>query len=106
MAAAKTKTKLEATLDKVIIRKEEPERVRASGLILPDTARGQDKREVGTVLCVGPGTRNAAGGLVPVDGIAAGDKVVYQRYLGCEVEVDGESLVVVPAQGVIAKIVG
>ena len=87
--------------DRIVVRPSESEETTASGLVIPDTAK--EKPQQGEVLAVGPGRRTATGELIPMD-IAVGDKVVYSKYGGTEVTVEGEDLLVLNSRDVLAKV--
>jgi chaperonin GroES len=87
--------------DRLIVRGTESEEVTASGLVLPDTA--QEKPQRATVLAVGEG-RWEDGKRIPMD-IAVGDTVVFSKYGGTEVKVDGEDLLILRESDVLAKVV-
>ena len=87
--------------DRLIVRGTESEDVTASGIVLPDTAQEKPLRAV--VLAVGEG-RWEDGKRLPMD-IEAGDTVVYSRYGGTEVKVDGEELLILRESDVLAKVV-
>jgi chaperonin GroES len=71
--------------------------------VIPDTAK--EKPQQGEVLAVGPGRRSEQSGeLIPVD-VTAGDVVLYSKYGGTEVSVDGEDLLVLSSRDVLAKLV-
>jgi chaperonin GroES len=89
--------------DRIVVRPSEAEERTASGLVIPDTAK--EKPQQGEVLAVGPGRRaDNTGELIPLD-IAAGDKVVYSKYGGTEITVDGEDLLILTSRDVLAKVV-
>ncbi|MDE0894636.1 MAG: co-chaperone GroES, partial [Acidimicrobiales bacterium] len=72
----------------------------ASGLVIPDTAK--EKPQQGDVLAVGPGRRSEqTGDIVPMD-VAEGDTVVYSKYGGTEITVEGEDLLILNARDVLA----
>jgi chaperonin GroES len=74
-----------------------------SGLVIPDTAK--EKPQQGTVLAVGPGRRSEqTGDLIPVD-VAVGDVVLYSKYGGTEITVDGDDLLVLSSRDVLAKVI-
>src|SRR2546421_12596885 len=74
--------------DRIVVRPGEAEEKTASGLVIPDTAK--EKPQQGEVLAVGPGRRSEQSGeLIPLD-IKAGDTVVYSKYGGTEITVEGE----------------
>ena len=88
--------------DRIVVRPNEAETQTASGLVIPDTAK--EKPQQGEVLAVGPGRRSdQTGELIPVD-VSVGDVVLYSKYGGTEVAVDGEDLLVLSSRDVLAKI--
>jgi chaperonin GroES len=88
--------------DRIVVRPNEAEEKTASGLVIPDTAK--EKPQQGEVLAVGPGRRSdTSGELVPLD-IKVGDTVLYSKYGGTEVTVDGEDLLVLSSRDVMAKV--
>ena len=90
--------------DRIVVRPGEAEETTVSGLVIPDTAK--EKPQQGEVLSVGPGRRSEQSGeLIPVD-VAAGDVVLYSKYGGTEISVDGEDLLVLSSRDVLAKVVG
>ena len=94
--------KLQPLEDRIVVRSNEPEEKTVSGLVIPDTAK--EKPQQGEVLAVGPGRRSEhTGDLIPVD-VKAGDVVVYSKYGGTEIAVDGEDLLILTSRDVLAKI--
>ena len=87
--------------DRVVVRAIEHETVTATGLVLPDTAKEKPQR--GKVLAVGKG-RYEDGELIPPD-VKAGDEVIYSKYGGTEVRVDGEDLLILRESDILAKAV-
>ena len=88
--------------DRIVVKPNEAEQTTASGLVIPDTAK--EKPQQGEVLAVGPGRRSEhSGDLIPVD-VKAGDIVVYSKYGGTEIAVDGEDLLILTSRDVLAKI--
>jgi chaperonin GroES len=88
--------------DRIVVRPSEAEEKTASGLVIPDTAK--EKPQQGEVLAVGPGRRaDNTGELIPL-GIKVGDKVVYSKYGGTEITVDGEDLLILTSRDVLAKV--
>ena len=88
--------------DRIVVRASDAESTTASGLVIPDTA--QEKPQQGEVLAVGPGRRSdQTGDIIPVD-VAAGDTVVYSKYGGTEITVDGEDLLILNARDVLATV--
>ena len=77
--------------DRVVLRRIDAEAKSSGGIIIPDTA--QKKPQQGEVLAVGPGARNEAGALVPVDA-RAGDIVLFGQWSGTEVKIEGEDLII------------
>ena len=73
--------------DRVVVRRLDAEEKTAGGIIIPDTAK--EKPMEGEVIAAGPGARNEAGALVPLD-VKAGDRILFGKYSGTEVKVDGE----------------
>jgi len=99
--ATKTKTRIQPLEDRVVIRPLEGEEVTASGLVIPDTAK--EKPQEGEVVAVGPGRLDDNGKRVPME-VADGDRVLYSKYAGTEVKLDGEELLVVSSRDILAKI--
>ncbi|MER3452590.1 MAG: co-chaperone GroES [Acidimicrobiia bacterium] len=94
--------KLHPLEDRIVVRPSEAEETTASGLVIPDTAK--EKPQQGEVLAVGPGKRaENTGELIPMD-IKVGDIVLYSKYGGTEVTVDGEELLVLSSRDVLAKV--
>ena len=88
--------------DRIVVRPNESEEMTASGLVIPDTAK--EKPQQGEVLAVGPGRRaEQSGEIIPLD-IKAGDTVVYSKYGGTEITVDGEDLLILTSRDVLAKV--
>jgi chaperonin GroES len=88
--------------DRIVVRPSEAEEKTASGLVIPDTAK--EKPQQGEVIAVGPGRRaDNTGELIPLD-IAVGDKVVYSKYGGTEITIDGEDLLILTGRDVLAKV--
>jgi chaperonin GroES len=88
--------------DRIVVRPGESEETTASGLVIPDTAK--EKPQQGEVLAVGPGRRaENTGELIALD-VAVGDSVVYSKYGGTEITVEGEDLLILSARDVLAKV--
>ena len=85
--------------DRIILEAAQKEERTAGGIILPDTA--QEKPQRGKVLAVGPGKRLDSGQLAPVD-VKEGDTVLYGKYGGTEVKVDGKDYVILRAEDILA----
>jgi chaperonin GroES len=87
--------------DRVVIRRLAAEERSAGGIIIPDTAK--EKPVEGEVLAVGPGARDEAGTLVPLD-IKPGDRVLFTKYGGTEVKIQGEEVVILRESDVLGVI--
>jgi chaperonin GroES len=86
--------------DRIVVKPSESEETTASGLVIPDTAK--EKPQQGEVLAVGPGKRSdQTGEIVPMD-VKVGDKVVYSKYGGTEITVDGDDVLILSARDVLA----
>jgi chaperonin GroES len=90
--------------DRIVVRPGDAEEMTVSGLVIPDTAK--EKPQQGEVVAAGPGRRSEhTGELIPVD-VSVGDVVLYSKYGGTEVTVDGEDLLVLSSRDVLAKVSG
>ncbi|NLG66407.1 MAG: co-chaperone GroES [Actinobacteria bacterium] len=87
--------------DRVIVKILEEEEKTSSGIVLPDTAK--EKPQKATVLAVGPG-RYVDDALIPID-LKEGDVVVFAKYGGTEIKVEGEELLILRASDILAKVV-
>ena len=87
--------------DRIIVKRLEEERKTASGIVIPDTAA--EKPDQGEVLAVGPGKKNEDGKLVPVD-LKVGDKVLFGKYSGTTVRVEGDELLVMREEDIMAVV--
>jgi chaperonin GroES len=85
--------------DRVVIRRLEEEKVSAGGIVLPDSAK--EKPAEGEVVAVGPGKAADNGNLIAMN-VKVGDKVLFGKYAGQEVKVDGEELLVMREDDIIA----
>jgi chaperonin GroES len=97
------KTKFRPLHDRVVVRRVTAEEKTAGGIIIPDTA--QEKPQQGEVIAVGPGGRDEAGKLIPID-LKVGDKVLFGKWSGTEVKISGEELLIMKESdimGVITK---
>ena len=89
--------------DRIVVRPNEAEETTLSGIVIPDTAK--EKPQQGEVLAIGPGRRSEqTGDLIPMD-VKVGDVVVYSKYGGTEITVDGEDLLILTSRDVLAKVV-
>ena len=94
--------KLQPLEDRIVVRSNEPEETTVSGLVIPDTAK--EKPQQGEVLAVGPGRRaETSGEVIPID-LKVGDTVVYSKYGGTEITVEGEDLLILSGRDVLAKL--
>lgn len=84
--------------DRVIVKRFEEERTTASGIVLPGAAA--EKPDQGEVVAVGPGRRDEAGKLIPM-GVKVGDRVLFGKYSGQSVKVDGEELMVMREEDIM-----
>ena len=89
--------------DRVVVRRIEQEQKTAGGIIIPDTAK--EKPQEGEIVAVGPGARNEAGEIVPLD-VKPGDRVLFGKWSGSEVKVDGEELLIMKESDIMAVIEG
>jgi chaperonin GroES len=88
--------------DRIVVRPSEAEETTASGLVIPDTAK--EKPQQGEVLAIGPGRRSEqTGEVIPLD-LKVGDLVIYSKYGGTEIIVDGEDLLILTSRDVLAKV--
>ena len=86
--------------DRIVVRPGEAEETTVSGLVIPDTAK--EKPQEGEVIAVGPG-RFEEGNRVPMD-VKVGDKVIYSKYGGTEVTVEGDDYLILSARDVLAVV--
>jgi len=77
--------------DRVLVRRIEAEEKSAGGIIIPDTAK--EKPSQGEIMAVGPGGRDEVGKLIPID-LTVGDRVLFGKWSGTEVKIDGEELII------------
>jgi chaperonin GroES len=95
--------KLKPLGDRLIVKAIEEEETTASGIVLPDTAKEKPQR--GKVLAVGDGKFGDDNERIPLD-VAEGEEVLYSKYGGTEIKVDGEDLLVLRESDVLAKVAG
>jgi chaperonin GroES len=89
--------------DRVVVRRLEAEEKTAGGIIIPDTAK--EKPMEGEVVAVGPGARDEAGKLVPLD-VKSGDRILFGKWSGTEVKLDGEELLIMKESDIMGIIEG
>ena len=87
--------------DRVVVRRIEGDQKTAGGIIIPDTAK--EKPQEGEIVAAGPGARDEAGKLVPLD-VKAGDRVLFGKWSGSEVKIDGEDLLIMKESDVMGVI--
>jgi chaperonin GroES len=89
--------------DRVVVRRVEQEAKTAGGIIIPDTAK--EKPMEGEIIAVGPGGRDETGKLIPID-VKAGDRVLFGKWSGTEVKIDGEELLIMKESDIMGVIEG
>lgn len=89
--------------DRVVVRRIEADERTKSGIIIPDTAK--EKPAEGEVIAVGSGGRDEAGKLIPID-IKVGDHILFGKWSGTEVKIDGEDLIIMKEADVLGVIEG
>ena len=99
-AKAKSKAKIQPLEDRVVIMPDEEGETMRGGLYIPDTAK--EKPTQGEVIAVGPG-RFEKGARVPVD-LKVGDKVLYGKYSGTNIMLEGDEVVIIKASDILAKL--
>jgi chaperonin GroES len=87
--------------DRVVVRRIDADEKTAGGIIIPDTAK--EKPQEGEVVAVGPGARNEKGELVPLD-LKAGDRVLFGKWSGTEVKIDGEDLLIMKESDILGVV--
>jgi chaperonin GroES len=89
--------------DRVVVRRIESEAKTAGGIIIPDTAK--EKPQEGEIIAVGPGARDEAGKLIPLD-VKAGDRILFGKWSGTEVKIDGEEFLIMKESDVMGIVEG
>ena len=87
--------------DRIVVKAQEAEETTSSGIILPDTAK--EKPQIGVVVSVGPGKMNDSGDLIKMT-LKKNDKVLYGKYSGTEVNIDGEDLLIMRESDILATL--
>ena len=87
--------------DRVVVRRVKEEQKTAGGIIIPETA--QEKPQEGEIIAVGPGGRDEAGKLIPID-LKSGDRVLFGKWSGTEVKIDGEDLLIMKESDIMGVI--
>ena len=88
--------------DRVVVRRVEAEERTAGGILIPDTA--QEKPQQGEVIAVGPGARDETGKIQPLD-VKAGDRVLFGKWSGTEVRIDGEDLLIMKESDIMGVLI-
>jgi chaperonin GroES len=89
--------------DRVVVRRLDAEEKTAGGIIIPDTA--QEKPMEGEIVAVGPGARDEQGQIVPLD-VKAGDRILFGKWSGTEVKLDGQELLIMKESDIMGIIEG
>ena len=89
--------------DRVLVRRVEEDTKTAGGIIIPDTA--QEKPSQGEVIAVGPGPRNEDGKVTPLD-VKVGDRILFGKWSGTEVKIDGQELLIMKESDILGIIEG
>ena len=87
--------------DKILVQANEAETTTASGLVIPDTAK--EKPQEGEVVAVGPGARDDSGKIQPLD-VKAGDRILFGKWSGTEVKIDGKDLLIMKESDVLGVV--
>jgi chaperonin GroES len=89
--------------DRVVVRRVEAEQKTAGGIIIPDTAT--EKPQQGEIIAVGPGARDEKGEITPLD-VKAGDRVLFGKWSGTEVKIDGQDLLIMKESDIMGILEG
>ena len=100
--ATKNKTQLVPLADRIVITPLKQDEVTASGLVIPDTAK--EKPQQGEVVAVGPGKIDDSGKRIAID-VAIGDRILYAKYTGTDIKLDGNDYIVLNEKDILAKLV-
>src|SRR5688572_3467941 len=95
------KSKFRPLHDRVVVRRIQADEKTKGGIIIPDTAK--EKPQEGEVVAVGPGGRDESGKLIPID-VKAGDRVLFGKWSGTEVKLDGEELLIMKESDIMGVI--
>ena len=98
-----SEVKIRPLHDRVIVRRLEEERKTAGGIVIPDTAK--EKPSEGEIVAVGPGARDENGKLVALD-VKVGDRVLFGKWSGTEVKIDGEELLIMKETDIMGVLEG
>src|SRR5215217_4223399 len=89
--------------DRVVVRRVEAEEKTKGGIIIPDTAK--EKPQEGEIVAVGPGSRDESGKLTPLD-VKVGDRVLFGKWSGTEVRIDGQDLLIMKESDIMGVVEG
>ena len=95
------KLKFRPLHDRVVVRRIEADEKTKAGIIIPDTVK--EKPQEGEIIAVGPGGRDEAGKLIPID-LKSGDRVLFGKWSGTEVKIDGEDLLIMKESDIMGVI--
>jgi chaperonin GroES len=95
------KTKFRPLHDRVVVRRIKADEKTKGGIIIPDTAK--EKPQEGEIVATGPGGRDEAGKLVPLD-VKSGDRVLFGKWSGTEVKLDGEELLIMKESDIMGVV--
>ena len=95
--------KIRPLQDRVMVKRLEEEQKTAGGIIIPDTAK--EKPQKGEIIAAGPGKKDENGKLIPLD-VKAGDKVLFSKYAGTEIKVEGDELLIMREDDIMGVIEG
>src|SRR5262249_53738619 len=98
----RTSMKFRPLHDRVVVRRIEAEEKTAGGIIIPDTAK--EKPQQGEIIAVGPGGRDETGKLIPID-VQAGDRVLFGKWSGTEVKIDGDEYLIMKESDIMGVLV-
>ena len=94
-------TKFRPLHDRVVVKRIEADQKTKGGIIIPDTA--QEKPQEGKVVAVGPGGRDEAGKLIPID-VKVGDRILFGKWSGTEIKIDGEELLIMKESDIMGVV--
>ena len=97
------KTKFRPLHDRVVVKRVDAEEKTKGGIIIPDTAK--EKPQEGEVVAVGPGGRDEAGKLIPID-LKPGNRVLFGKWSGTEVKIDGDDLLIMKESDIMGVLEG
>ena len=97
------KMKFRPLHDRVVVKRIDAEAKTKGGIIIPDTAK--EKPQEGEIVAVGPGGRDETGKLIPID-VKSGDRVLFGKWSGTEVKIDGEELLIMKESDILGVIEG